>query len=42
MEFTPQQQRYLNEVQANIRKAMDELQEQIDHLTQKLKEHEHE
>lgn len=30
--FTPEQQTYLNEVQENIRAAMQELQEQIDKL----------
>ena len=37
MEFTPQQQQYLNEMQTNIRHAMDELQTQIDELREQLK-----
>ena len=36
--FTPAQQRELNEVQANIKAAMDNLQKQIDELREQLKE----
>jgi ribosome-associated translation inhibitor RaiA len=39
--FTPSQQRELNQVQANIKAAMDDLQKQIDQLKQQLKEHDH-
>lgn len=39
--FTPAQQKELNEVQANIKAAMDDLQAQIDQLKQQLKEHDH-
>ncbi len=36
--FTPQQQQELNNIQANIRAAMDDLQTQIDELREQLKE----
>ncbi len=32
--FTPEQQLYLNEVQENIRAAMDAMQKEIDQLRQ--------
>ena len=39
--FTPAQQLELNQVQANIKAAMADLQKQIDQLKQQLKEHDH-
>ncbi len=36
--FTPQQQQELNNIQANIKAAMDDLQRQVDELKQQLKE----
>jgi hypothetical protein len=36
--FTPSQQQELNNIQRNIKAAMDDLQRQVDELKQQLKE----